>query len=55
MPFDGTDFPRGTPPRRSPSDTAVSVAIVAIAIALLVTPISLAALVDLIRFLRSSG
>ena len=52
MPFDGTHFPDRTPRRRPPSDTAVSVAIVAIALALLVTPISLASLADLIGYLR---
>ena len=52
MPFDGTNFPHPPPPERGRSDMAVSIAIVAIAFALLVTPISLATLIDLIRYLR---
>ena len=56
MPFDGTEFPREEPrPRRSgPGDNTVSVIIIALAFSLLVMPISLTALVDIIRYLRSS-
>ncbi len=57
MPFDGTNFsPR--PPRRGsprpPSDNAVSIIILAVALSLLVMPISLTALVDIVRYIRSS-
>ena len=54
MPFDATGFPQEPQqPRRSTrSDNVVSVAIVAIAVALLITPISLAAVVDLVRYAR---
>ena len=52
MPFDGTNFPHPPPPERGRSDMAVSIAIVAIAFALLVMPISLATLIDLIRYFR---
>jgi hypothetical protein len=57
MPFDGAGFPeRDEPPRRgrAPSDTMVTAIIVAVALCLLVTPISMAALVDLIRFMRGN-
>ena len=54
MPFDGAGFQRRPAPRRRATrdDNIVSVAIIGIALALLVTPISLAALVDLVRFIR---
>ena len=54
MPFDGTGFEPRRPGRRgqAPSDNAVSVMIVAVAVVLLVTPISVAALVDVVRSLR---
>jgi hypothetical protein len=54
MPFDATGFPHEPrQPRRSTrSDSIVSAAIVLIALGLLVTPISLAAFIDLVRYLR---
>ena len=56
MPFDGTNFspnpPRRGPPR-APSDNAVSIIILAVALSLLVMPISLTALVDIVRYIRS--
>ncbi len=58
MPFDGTGFPeRDDPPRRrghAPSDNMVTAIIVAVAVCLLVTPISMAALVDIVRFMRGN-
>lgn len=54
MPFDGTDFhdrpDHGDP--RPPSDNAVTIVIVVIATALLLTPFSAAGLVDLVRYLQ---
>lgn len=54
MPFDGTDFPeRRNPPRRpAGSDTAATLIIAAVAFGLLVMPISLSALVDIVRYVR---
>ena len=56
MPFDGAGFPErhDRPPRRAhmPSDNLVTAIIVAVAVCLLVTPISMAALMDIIRFMR---
>ena len=55
MPFDGTSFqpePRG-PRRAAPSDNTVTLIIVAVALALLVMPISLTAFVDVVRYVRS--
>ncbi len=54
MPFDGADFePRRKKPARSgPGDNLVTVLIVLLAIFMLVMPISLAGLVDTIRYLR---
>ena len=55
MPFDGTGFPErpGRRPSR-PGDNTVSLVIIAIAFSLLVMPISLTALVDIVRYLRHS-
>ncbi len=54
MPFDGRRFSEDGPgaPRR-PSDNAVTAVIVAVAVALLVLPISLQAFADVVRYLRS--
>ncbi len=54
MPFDGTGFPHEPrrPRRSTRADNIVSVAIIAIALGLLITPISLAAVVDLVRYAR---
>jgi hypothetical protein len=54
VPFDGTHFPdRPRQPRRATrDDDVVTFIIVALAICLLVTPISLAALVDIVRALH---
>jgi hypothetical protein len=58
MPFDGAGFPeRDDPPRRrgrAPSDNVVTAIVVAVAVCLLVTPISMAALVDIVRYFRGS-
>lgn len=53
MPFDGVGFPPPRPERRPsrPGDNTVSVIIIAIAVTLLVMPISMAALVDVVRYL----
>lgn len=54
MPFDGTDFPkREDPPSRGPDDNAATVIIILLAFCLLAMPISLACLVDIVRYLRS--
>ena len=56
MPFDGTGFqpePRGRGPS-APSDNMITMIIVAFALALLVMPISVAGLVDLVKYIRSS-
>jgi len=54
MPFDGSDFPpRGDQPRGgAPNDNAVSVIIIALAVVLLVMPLSLSGLVDVVRYVR---
>lgn len=54
MPFDGLDFkPKPEKPARAgPGDNLVTVLIVLLAICMLVTPISVAGLVDTIRYLR---
>ncbi len=54
MPFDGTDFPppSGHGERRAANDTLITVLIIAIATVLLITPISLAALTDIVRAVR---
>jgi len=52
MPFDGTQFPpprEDRPPRR---DNAITAFIILLAIALLVTPLTLGTLIDLIRYAR---
>ncbi len=56
MPFDGTGFPERQPGRRPsrPGDNTVSLIIIALAFSLLVMPISLTALVDIVRYLRHS-
>ncbi len=56
MPFDGTGFPERLPRRRpaKPGDNAVSLIIIALAFSMLVMPISLTALVDIVRYLRHS-
>ncbi len=56
MPFDGTGFRREQPRRRppGPGDNAVSIIIIALAFSLLVMPISLTAIVDIVRYLRHS-
>ena len=56
MPFDGADFePRRKKPAHSgPGDNLVTVLIVVFAICMLVTPISVAGLVDTIRYLRGN-
>jgi hypothetical protein len=54
MPFDATGFPHEPKPHRrsTRSDNIVSATIIALALGLLITPISLAALVDLLRYAR---
>ncbi len=55
MPFDGTGFlPERQPQRRpaKPGDNAISLIIIALAFSLLVMPISLTALVDIVRYFR---
>ena len=54
MPFDGTGFPerRNLPKRSAGDDNAATVIIVALAFSLLVMPISLSALVDIVRYVR---
>ena len=56
MPFDGTGFSDRRPQRRpaKPGDNAISLIIIALAFSLLVMPISLTALVDIVRYLRAS-
>ena len=56
MPFDDTNFepPRKKPARGGPDDNLVTVLIVVLAICMLVTPISVAGLVDTIRYLRGN-
>ncbi len=54
MPFDGTDFQPGPIPskRTTSGDNLVSIMIVAIALALLLTPFSLAGLEDIVAYVR---
>ena len=56
MPFDGTGFPEDQPERRRsrPGDNTVSLIIIALAVGLLVMPVSLTALVDILRYLHHS-
>jgi hypothetical protein len=55
MPFDGTDFPERRPKRRRPTrqDNLISVLIVVLALCLLLTPISVGAMVDIVEALRA--
>ncbi len=56
MPFDGDRLPARQPGRRGrpgPGDNMVSFIIIALAFSLLVMPISVTALVDIVRYLRS--
>jgi hypothetical protein len=55
MPFDGTDFPERRPQRRRPSrqDNLISMLIVMLALCLLLTPISVGAMVDIVQALRA--
>jgi hypothetical protein len=50
--FDGVDLPPKRPSRRPVNETAITIVIVVFALAMLVTPISLAALVDVVRAIR---
>jgi hypothetical protein len=50
--FDGADFPRPPPGRRPVNETVVTIGIVIFAATMLFMPISLASLVDLIRYIR---
>jgi hypothetical protein len=53
MPFDGTDYrPPGGPRHHAVSDTAAVVIIVGAAFVLLAMPISMAATIDLVQYLR---
>ena len=54
MPFDGTGFPERLPQRRpaKPGANAVSRSLIALAFSMLVMPISLTALVDIVRYIR---
>ena len=54
MPFDGAGFQpeRNGPGRSTPSDNVVTLIIIAFALALLVMPLSLAALVDIVHYVR---
>ena len=56
MPFDGVDFqPRPEPPSRAaPGERVVSLLVLALALCLLVMPISMAALVDIVRYLQGN-
>ncbi len=55
MPFDGTDFPERRPGPRRPArpDNLISVLIVVLALCLLLTPISVGAMVDIVQSLRT--
>jgi hypothetical protein len=54
MPFDGAGFQPERGPRPSaPSDNLVTLIIVAFAMALLVMPVSVAAIVDIVTYIRS--
>ncbi len=50
--FDGADFPRPPPRRRHVNETMVTIGIVLFAMIMLFMPISLAGLVDLVRYFR---
>jgi hypothetical protein len=55
MPFDGTNFPQpsGRPPgRKNTGDSIVTAAIIMIALGLLLTPMSIAALVDILQYAK---
>ncbi len=54
MPFDGAGYPpkRQEPRRRSFSENALHVCLLVFALVLLVMPVSVAALVDLVRYLH---
>ncbi len=49
--FDGVDFPRQPPGRPPVNERGLTIAIVIFAMAMLITPISLASLVDIIRYI----
>ena len=49
--FDGVDFPSQAPRRRPVNETVVTIGIVMFAGTMLLMPISLAGLVDLIRYI----
>ena len=55
IPFDATGFPPGPPrpERPPPSDNVVTVLILVVCFLLLVTPVSLAALVDIVHYLQN--
>jgi hypothetical protein len=54
MPFDGAGFqPERGPGPSAPSDNMVTFIIVAFALALLVMPVSVAAIVDIVAYVRS--
>ena len=54
MPFDGSDHEwRGSQPKRSKrDDTIVTVMIVALAVMLLILPLTVGSLVDIVHYLR---
>ena len=54
MPFDGVEFPkRQEPPKRAtPAENVLLVLIALLALCLLLLPISLAAFVDVVRYLQ---
>ena len=53
MPFDGTEFRGpGRPDRSPPHHRLLTAALLALALILLLMPVSVAGLVDLIRYLR---
>lgn len=54
MPFDGIDpmVPKRTPRRGAGDDTVLQVLILLLVVAMLVMPVSLAGLVDIVRYLR---
>ncbi len=54
MPFDGVDFQARPerPNRSNPGERVVSLLVLALAFCLLVMPISMAALVDIVRYLQ---
>jgi hypothetical protein len=55
MPFDGAGFQpeRPVPRPAAPSDNVVTLIIVAFALALLVMPVSVAAIVDIVAYFRT--